>query len=100
MDISPLLLLFTFTFAVTLGVFWEIGEFTLDALLGHDHQNGASARLCFTRKTYQGSGLRDTMSDLIVDCLGALITSLLRISHKKDKKRTLEQMKHMIITEE
>ena len=52
-------------------------------------------------KPYQGSGLRDTMSDLIVDCLGALITSFITyFAYKKDKKRTLEQMKTIINTEE
>lgn len=103
MDISPLLVaFFTFTFAVTLGVFWEIGEFALDALLGHDHQKwGLPPDSFLLGKPYQGSGLRDTMSDLIVDCLGALITSFITyFAYKKDKKRTLEQMKTIINTEE
>lgn len=99
MDISPLLVaLFTFTFAVTLGVFWEVLEFTLDALLASDHQKwGLPPDSVLLGKPYQGSGLRDTMSDLIVDCLGALITSFITyFAYKKDKKRTLEQMKGII----
>lgn len=103
MDISPLLVaLFTFTFAVTLGVFWEILEFTLDALLASDHQKwGLPPDAVLLGKAYQGSGLRDTMSDLIVDCLGALITSFITyFAYKKDKKRTLEQMKGIISSAE
>ena len=52
---------------------------------------GASTDSVLLGKPYQGSGLRDTMSDFIVDCLGALITSLLRILHIKDKKELLNK---------
>lgn len=49
---------FAFCFAVTIGVFWEIIEFTADQTLGTNTQK---------------SGLVDTMWDLIVDCIGALV---------------------------
>jgi hypothetical protein len=48
--------LFACTFAVSIGVVWEIFEFAADSLLGLNMQK---------------SGLRDTMWDLIVDAFGA-----------------------------
>ena len=54
--------LFAFMFALGMGTIWEIVEFALDQLLGMNTQ---------------GSGLTDTMSDLIVDGIGALIISIL-----------------------
>ncbi len=52
------LALFAFCFAATVGVIWEIFEFAMDQIFGLNMQK---------------SGLRDTMWDLIVDCIGALI---------------------------
>lgn len=49
---------FAFCFAVMVGVLWEIIEFTADQTLGTNTQR---------------SGLVDTMWDLIVNCLGALV---------------------------
>ncbi|MBV7409498.1 hypothetical protein [Maritimibacter sp. DP1N21-5] len=46
----------SFSFAVTIGVIWEIFEFGMDQTFGTNMQK---------------SGLMDTMGDLIVDCLGA-----------------------------
>lgn len=54
--------LFAFMFAMGIGSLWEIFEFTMDRLFGF---------------TMQKSGLVDTMSDLIVDCGGALVISTL-----------------------
>ncbi len=54
--------LFAFMFALGMGTIWEIVEFALDQLLGMNTQ---------------GSGLTDTMSDLIVDGIGALVISIL-----------------------
>jgi uncharacterized membrane protein YjdF len=58
--------LFAFLFAVTVGVIWEIFEFSMDSIFGMDMQ-----------KTMLGdeSGLTDTMFDLIVDNVGALFIS-------------------------
>lgn len=56
---------FGFTFAVTLGVFWEIWEFVGDLLVPSlDMQVAAS-------------GVRDTMTDLIVDTVGAAVVATL-----------------------
>lgn len=77
LDLNPLLIaVFSFSFAVTMGVIWEILEFTADWIFGSAHQKWdlpVSARLM--GREYQGSGLRDTMSDLILTCIGALVTS-------------------------
>ena len=51
---------FALTFAVFVGVIWEIFEFTMDSLFGF---------------TMQKSGLVDTMTDLIVDLIGATVVS-------------------------
>jgi hypothetical protein len=99
MDISPLLVaLFSFTFAVTMGVFWEILEFSCDALTGSANQKwDLSDTEIMMGKPYQGSGLRDTMSDLILDSIGALVTSLITYyMYKNKKKKTLEEMGKMI----
>lgn len=64
LDISPFFVsLFSFSFAVALGVMWEIFEFFFDNTLGYNLQR---------RET----GLFDTMLDLIVDSVGALIISV------------------------
>ena len=53
--------LFAFMFALGMGTLWEIFEFALDQFLSMDTQGGS---------------LVDTMSDLIVDGIGALIISI------------------------
>ena len=58
---SPLFVaLFSFTFAMTIGVVWEIFEFGIDSFFGLNMQK---------------SGLVDTMSDLIVNTIGAFVSS-------------------------
>lgn len=60
--ISPFLLaLFSFCFALSLGALWEIFEFAMDSWFGFNMQK---------------SGLVDTMWDLIVDAIGALIVAI------------------------
>lgn len=49
---------FAFCFAVTVGVIWELFEFGMDVLFGLNMQK---------------SGLLDTMFDLIVDVIGAML---------------------------
>lgn len=55
------LALIAFSFAVTIGALWEIFEFGMDQLFGMNMQK---------------SGLMDTMSDLIVDVIGASVGAL------------------------
>ena len=54
----PLVVLFSVSFALAAGALWEIFEFFMDMTFGFNMQK---------------SGLMDTMSDLIVDMLGACI---------------------------
>jgi len=62
-DMKPgFIALFAFAFAVASGAVWEIFEYTLDSTIGTN---------------MQASGLVDTMWDLIVDCLGAILISVL-----------------------
>jgi hypothetical protein len=89
MDISPILVaVFSFTFAVTLGVIWEIAEFFCDALMDSAHQKwDLPDTEILMGKPFQGSGLRDTMSDLIVDSIGAFITSVITYYMYKNQKK-------------
>jgi hypothetical protein len=44
-------------------------------------------------RPYQGSGLRDTMSDLILGSAGALVTSFISyFLYKNEKRKTLKWM--------
>lgn len=63
--------LFAFMFAIGIGVIWEIFEFTMDQTFGLNMQK---------------SGLVDTMWDLIVDCVGALIISILGWGYIKSRE--------------
>jgi hypothetical protein len=62
---------FSFCFALALGTIWEIFEFLMD--------------LTF-KLNMQKSGLNDTMSDLILDGIGALIISFLGYLYLKNKE--------------
>lgn len=65
---------FAFLFALGIGVLWEIFEFGMDTLFGMNMQKEMLG---------DPSGLTDTMWDLIVDMLGALIISVLGYSYIK-----------------
>ncbi|GMU91881.1 MAG: hypothetical protein AMXMBFR4_09390 [Candidatus Hydrogenedentota bacterium] len=71
--------LFAFTFAVAVGALWEIYEFAMDQLVGTQMQ-----KPMFN----DPSGLTDTMWDLIVDSLGALVISALGWWHMKFRTRS------------
>ena len=67
--LSPIFIaLFAFSFAVMIGVIWEIYEFGMDRLVGFNMQKFREAGQ---------DGLIDTMVDLIVDSIGALVVSVL-----------------------
>jgi len=63
---------FSFMFAIGLGALWEIFEFGMDQVFGLNMQK---------------SGLMDTMWDLIVDGMGALVISLLGWSYLRQAGR-------------
>jgi hypothetical protein len=62
---------FAFCFAATIGVLWEVFEFSMDQLFGFNMQK---------------SGLIDTMGDLIVDLIGAGIGAASGFAYLKGKK--------------
>lgn len=71
-EASPILLaMFSFCFAVAIGAVWEIFEYAMDRTFGLNMQK---------------SGLTDTMWDLIVDSVGALLASILGFIYIKGGK--------------
>ena len=81
--------IFAFCFAVTIGVVWEIYEFTVDAAAGLNMQKYAleSGEILVGH-----AALADTMKDLIVDSLGALAVSIVGYVSMKRKDGWLERM--------
>ena len=73
--LSPLFVsLFAFCFAVTVGAVWEIYEFTGDALLGLNMQK---FRLSDGTVLIGHAALGDTMKDIIIDSIGALVIAVI-----------------------
>ena len=70
---------FAFLFAVGIGALWEIFEFSMDSFFGMNMQKEMLG---------DPSGLTDTMWDLIVDTLGALVIALLGYSYIKTARNT------------
>lgn len=71
------LALIAFCFAVSIGAIWEVFEFAMDQLFGLNMQK---------------SGLVDTMSDLIVDCIGASIGAVAGFFWLKGRQSGLSGM--------
>ena len=75
MNLSPLFVcLFAFCFSVTIGSLWEIYEFLGDGLFGLNMQKFMTAQ---GELLVGHEALRDTMKDIIVDVLGALLASVI-----------------------
>ena len=80
-NLSPkFVILFAFCFALTMGVFWEFFEFGADRLFGYNMQK--------FRMPGQ-DGLVDTMVDLIVDAVGAIVACIGGYVYIKKKKDVL-----------
>lgn len=78
-SLSPFFVaIFSIAFAVFIGVLWEIYEYTFDGILGLNMQKFATesngGREILTELGGRAA-LEDTMTDLIVDTLGALLVS-------------------------
>lgn len=89
-NLSPLFVsLFAFCFAIMLGVMWEIYEFVFDGLLGLNMQKFAleDGTLLVGREA-----LQNTMKDLIVDSIGALIASAMGYISLKHKTGWLDSV--------
>jgi hypothetical protein len=67
----PILLLLVISFGALIGVGWEFFEFSFDTLIAQ-RTHWPSAQL----------GIRDTMSDLLMDLLGAAFVGIIFISSK------------------
>lgn len=73
-NMSPLFVaFFAFCFVMTMGMLWEIYEFTVDYFFGTNMQKFA---LEGGAGLVGQAALKDTMKDLIVDTIGALIMSI------------------------
>lgn len=82
-NLSPFfVVMFAFCFAVTMGVFWEFFEYGADRMLGTNMQK-------FRFPELGQDGLIDTMSDLLVDSIGALITSVVGYFYIQKKNDVL-----------
>lgn len=90
LNLSPsFVAFFAFCFAVTLGVVWEIYEFSFDGLLGLNMQKFA---LEDGTELIGRLAVKDTMKDLIVDALGAVTVSLIGFISLKYKKGWLKKI--------
>lgn len=88
MHMSPFFVwLFAFCFALSIGALWEIYEFTFDGLLGMNMQK---FMLEDGTQLIGRAALSDTMWDLIVDAIGALVSTLVGVA-TLHKKRAVEE---------
>ncbi|MDR1329275.1 MAG: hypothetical protein LBK23_06710 [Oscillospiraceae bacterium] len=72
-SLSPVFVaVFAFCFSMTIGVVWEFFEFGMDVLFGTDMQKNT-----VFADGYIDVGLYDTMKDLLVNFLGAVVFSTL-----------------------
>lgn len=69
--------LFAFSFAVTIGTLWEVFEFSMDQFFGLNMQKAMLG---------DSSGLTDTIWDMIVNAIGALIISFMGWRYLKRKQ--------------
>lgn len=80
-NLSPkFVIIIAFCFALTMGVFWEFFEFGADRLFGYNMQK--------FRLPGQ-DGLVDTMEDLIVDAIGAIIACIFGSRYIRKNKDVL-----------
>ncbi|CUO04861.1 MULTISPECIES: hypothetical protein [Clostridium] len=88
--LSPLFVaLFSFCFAVTLGVIWEFYEFTFDGILGLNMQKFALEN---GTQLIGRAALTDTMVDLFVDAVGAFIMSVIGYISLRYNKGWIEKL--------
>lgn len=96
MSISPMFVaVFAFSFAISASVLWEIVEFSIDTMFASNMQRwNLPQDAILIGKNYQGSGLRDTMSDLIVAWIGASIAAVISFfAYKYRRRASIELMK-------
>lgn len=74
--------IFAVTFAMSIGVFWEIFEFIMDTVFGLNMQK---------------SGIVDTMTDLIVDAIGAIVSALLGYWYLKTDPQFITKLERFLL---
>jgi len=90
LNLSPAFVaLFTFCFAVMVGVIWEMYEFFADGLLGLNMQK---FMLEDGTELIGREALINTMVDLVVDVIGAFVISLVGYVSLKYKKGWVERL--------
>jgi len=90
LNLSPLFVAaFALFCSVTLGVVWEIYEFTFDGLLGLNMQKFMLADGTILAGH---DALRDTMEDLVVDMAGAFAASVMGYISLKHRKGWIEKL--------
>ncbi len=88
--LSPFFIaLFAFCFALAVGAVWEIYEFSGDLIFGLNMQK---YRLADGTELIGNAALSDTMKDIIIDAIGALVVTTIgyfaligKIKHKRKK---------------
>ncbi|MBQ9964202.1 MAG: hypothetical protein IJP14_03695 [Clostridia bacterium] len=89
-NLSPAFVaVFAFCFAISVDVVWEIYEYVMDGAFAMNMQKHAAAG---GRALIGRDALGDTMTDLIVDSVGALFISLVGYVSLKWKKGWIEKM--------
>jgi uncharacterized membrane protein YjdF len=74
LNLSPrFVALFAFCFALALGALWEIYEYTVDGILSLNMQKYA---LEDGTQLFGRAALTDTMKDIVVDAIGALVVAI------------------------
>jgi membrane associated rhomboid family serine protease len=88
--------LFVVCFAMAAGVVWEIFEFVSDVSFKTTMQQWNEPKDAIViGKDYQGMGLRDTMSDLIVASIGALAAGLFSyVAYDRRRSTLIDIMRH------
>ncbi|WNY22748.1 hypothetical protein MmiHf6_00330 [Methanimicrococcus hongohii] len=102
LDLNPFYVaLFSFTFAVAGGAIWEIVEYLMDWIFGTTMQcwDEDAASYLTGNPAYQSAAIIDTMEDLMVDAIGALIVSVVGYFYLSNG-RPFMRAKKMIVNED
>jgi len=89
-DLSPVFVaLFAFCFAVAMGVLWEVYEFGFDGLLDLNMQR---YKLQSGKHLIGRSAVENTMNDLIIDAVGAIIMSAIGYMSLKNHRGWINRL--------
>lgn len=85
LKLNPLFVsIFVVCFSITVGVAWEIVEFLADAITGSNMQRYSDS---VTREPFLGrAAVFDTMKDLVLDAIGAVVIAVISYIDLKRKK--------------